>query len=231
MLEAQIHKRRRDFDIDVELILESGKSLALFGGSGAGKSTVLSCIAGTEEPDSGFIRLGERRMYPPSLPLHERDLGYMTQEPSLFPHLSIAENVAYGVNVDTDAAWIDELCERLSLTTLLDAPATAVSGGQARRAALARMLARRPKLVLLDEPFAGLDRAVVRGLLDDLKAWKERLGFAMIVVDHRAEVLEHLSPDVVAIEEGKVVQSGTWEQLRKAPNTGLLRKLLLPLLD
>jgi len=95
---------------------------------------------------------------------------------------------------------------------------------------LARMLARKPALVLLDEPFAGLDRQSVRELIDDLVLWRQSLGFSMIAVDHQAEVLQRLCPDgAVVLEGGRVVQRGTWSELYGAPATPLLRSLLSPI--
>lgn len=230
MLEARIVKRRRDFVVDVSIVAPEGSAVGLFGASGAGKSSVLSCIAGLEEPDDGFVSVSGLQLFPPSMPLHARPIGYMTQEANLFPHLTVAENVRFSVNGDPrDVEWIAELRDRLGLQTLWMAPAARVSGGQARRVALARMLARRPALVLLDEPFAGLDRAVVRGMLEDLLTWQGRLGFSMIVVDHQVQILERLCPQAVAIEAGRVVQSGAWDELRRAPATPLLEQLLQPL--
>lgn len=230
MLEAQFTKTRRDFTVNVSLRLGRGESLGLFGASGAGKSTVLACIAGIEEPDSGTIQVGNVRFFPPALPLHQRPVGYLTQEPSLFPHLSVGENVTFGVPRDNPRDWIETLRERLQLAPLWRAPASRISGGQARRVSLARMLARKPPLVLLDEPFAGLDRQLVRELIDDLLFWSQTVGFSMIAVDHQAEVLRRLCPArAVVLEHGNIVQQGTWEELCRAPASPLLGSLLAPL--
>jgi molybdate transport system ATP-binding protein len=234
MLEARFTKKRRELTVEVSFQLEKAGSVGLFGASGAGKSTVLACIAGVEEPDSGCVRLGDLQLFPPSLPLHQRPLGYLTQEPNLFPHLTVRENAWFGVtgNLAADSQqvqWMKMLRDRLQLGSIWEAPASRISGGQARRVGLARMLARKPSLILLDEPFAGLDRQIVRELIDDLRFWSESLGFSMIAVDHQAEVLKRLCPDrVIALEVGKIIQEGRWEALYKAPATPLLRALLMP---
>ena len=232
MLEAHILKRRRDLIVDVHLKIEEGGSLGLFGASGAGKSTILSCIAGIDQPDHGSIRFGDIQLFPPPLPLHLRPIGYLTQEPHLFPHLTVAQNIAFGLGGrpgKNGSRWLGDLRKNLGLANVWSAPAARISGGQARRVALARMLARRPSLVLLDEPFSGLDRQLARELIDDLLTWKSNIGFTMIVVDHQAHVLERLSPHVAVIEHGHVIQQGEWAQVRSAPATELLEKLLAPL--
>jgi len=221
--------------VDVQLNLDQGCCLGLFGASGAGKSTVLACIAGIEAPDDGYVEVSGLRFFPPSLPLYKRPVGYLTQEPGLFPHLSVHENITFGVPRDRapekdQVEWITTLRDRLQLAPLWNAPASLISGGQARRVSLARMLARKPPLVLLDEPFAGLDRQLVRELTDDLVFWSRTMGFSMIAVDHQAEVLRRLCPQqAVVMEEGKIVQQGAWEELCTAPATPSLRSLLAPL--
>jgi ABC-type sulfate/molybdate transport systems ATPase subunit len=235
MLKAHIVKKRRELIVDVSLELKGGDALGLFGASGAGKSTVLACIAGIEEADDGFVTLDNLQLFPPSLPLYQRRIGYLTQEPGLFPHLTVGENVRFGVTKEAAAGreqnqWIDTLRNHLHLGPLWAAPASLISGGQARRVSLARMLARKPPLVLLDEPFAGLDRQLVRDLIDDLIFWSQTMGFSMIAVDHRAEVLNRLCPQrAIVLERGKIVQQGTWSDLYSAPATPLLGSLLAPI--
>jgi len=235
MLKAHIIKKRRELTVDVKLNLDHGSSLALFGASGMGKSTILACIAGIEEPDDGYVEVNGLKFFPPSLALYKRPIGYLTQEPSLFPHLSVSENITFGIPRSRSSGkeqidWIKTLRDRLQLTELWNVPASLISGGQARRVSLARMLARKPPLVLLDEPFAGLDRQLVRELIDDLIFWSETMGFSMIAVDHQAEVLRRLCPrQAVVLEQGRMVQQGKWEELLRAPATPLLRSLLAPL--
>jgi ABC-type sulfate/molybdate transport systems ATPase subunit len=231
MLEAHIIKARPQFKVDVRLRLARGERLAIFGASGAGKSTVLSCIAGLEVPDSGTIRFGHYVLFPPPLALHRRPLAYMTQKDLLFPHLSVAENVRFGVRdlyPNGNAAWIGELRERLGLGPVWESPAGKISGGQARRVAMARMLARRPPLVLLDEPFASLDRPLIRELTRALVEWQRRLGFTLVAVDHRSEVLRAICPRAIVIERGRVVQEGDWNEISAAPATPLVERLIAP---
>jgi molybdate transport system ATP-binding protein len=232
MFEAHIIKQRRDFTVDVRLRMEAHGCLALFGRSGSGKSTVLSCIAGIEQPDGGYVRLRGQQFFPPPLPLNQRPAGYLTQEPHLFPHLTVGGNIAFGLGnrpTKEEAAWLTHVRASLGLEEIWEAPASRVSGGQARRVALARMLARRPPLVLLDEPFTGLDRQLVRELIEALLSWKKEIGFCMMVVDHQAEVLERLCTCVAVLERGTILQQGSWDSIRAAPATPGLQELLNPL--
>lgn len=232
MLDVRIQKRRSAFTIDVALQLDDREPLGLFGASGAGKSTMLACIAGAEMPDAGFVRLDDDTLFPPSRPLHHRSIGYLTQDANLFPHLSVADNVAFGLMNGAraeNATWIEQLRERLNLESIWRASAQAISGGQARRVALARMLARKPRLVLLDEPFTGLDRDLVRELLAALIDWRRELHFITLIVDHDAAILQRLCPRALVIEEGRIVQHDTWDALTTNPATPHLARLLAPL--
>ncbi len=228
MLDCSLTKARRDFAIDVEFSVGSSR-LGLFGPSGSGKSTLLSCLAGLEIPDSGYIRWNGQSWFPPPLPLHRRSLGYLTQRERLFPHLSVAENVLFALNAAArrqQEAWVQEIQSRLGLEALWDRAPRELSGGQTRRVAMARALCRKPELVLLDEPFAGLDRPLVRELTAVIKLWQEELGFTLLAVDHDPVVLEALCPDVIAIEKGQVIQRGSWQELATRPVSPTLRGLL-----
>jgi ABC-type sulfate/molybdate transport systems ATPase subunit len=232
VLDAHVVKRRARFVIDCQVTLTSGEACGLFGASGAGKSTTLACIAGTEVPDDGYVRLGGESLFPPPRPLHTRSIGYLTQDANIFPHLRVSDNVRFGLTNGAqtqDDAWIAELRERLQLESIWQQPAHEISGGQARRVALARMLARKPSLVLLDEPFSGLDRHLVRELLTTLAAWQRELRFTMLVVEHEAEILERLCERAIVLEEGQVVQDARWNELHADPATPLLAQLLAPL--
>ena len=232
MLDARIVKTRPRFTVDVAVRVQRGEACGLFGVSGSGKSTVLACIAGAEAPDGGNVTVDGVTVFPPPLPLHRRRVGYLTQDANLFPHLRVADNVSFGLTGENRAAnepWIAELRDRLHLAPIWHAPANAISGGQARRVALARMLARKPPVVLLDEPFSGLDRHLVRELVLAIVQWQAEMGFTMLVVGHECDVLERLCPRAIAIEEGRTVQDASWAELRTKPATPLLAQLLAPL--
>jgi iron(III) transport system ATP-binding protein len=235
MLKAHIIKHRRGMEVDVRIDLAQGGCLGLFGTSGAGKSTVLACIAGVEEPDGGYVEWAGKQFFPGSVPLHSRGVGYLTQDPALFPHLRVGQNVTFGIprrqaHEPHHAEWIATLRDRLGLQPLWHAHISSISGGQARRVSLARMLARKPQLVLLDEPFTGMDRHRMREAIDDLTFWRLTLGFTMIAVDHQAGVLRRLCPDgAMVLEQGRIVQQGRWENLYTNPATPLLGSLLRPL--
>ncbi|MHB1529730.1 MAG: ATP-binding cassette domain-containing protein [Acidiferrobacteraceae bacterium] len=231
MLEVDLIKQRRDFSVEVTFTLPSGAKLGLFGGSGEGKSTVLSCLAGLEAPDTGRLVFNGQMLFPPPLPLARRGIGYLTQEDHLFPHLTVGQNVLFSLNhhIRTrEQSWIGELRERFGLASFWHASVHHLSGGQARRVALARMIARKPQLVLLDEPFSGLDRHIVRELIQVLNEWQHLLGFTLVAVDHQANILKQMCPRALVIERGRVVQDGSWEQLTREPSTPLLASLLAP---
>lgn len=231
MLDAHVIKRRRSFAIDAKLSVAAGESCGLFGASGAGKSTLLACVAGIEVPDEGHVTLEGEMLFPPPRPLHVRKIGYLTQDANLFPHLTVSANVRFGLLNESgdDGTFIDELRARLRLADIWDAPANAISGGQARRVAMARMLATKPRLVLLDEPFTGLDRNLVRDLLAAIVEWQRTLRFTMVVVDHKADILERICRRAVVLEGGRIVADADWDALHAHPATPLLADLLAPL--
>lgn len=231
MLDAHVVKRRAAFTIDAAIAVGSHETCGLFGASGAGKSTLLACIAGTETPDDGYVKVDGETIFPPSQPLHRRRIGYLTQDANLFPHLRVGANITFGLTngLERDTSWVNTLRARLGLSEVWDAPAHAISGGQARRVALARMLAPKPRLVLLDEPFTGLDRRLVRELLAAIVDWQRDLGFTLIVVDHKADILERITRRVVVLEGGRIVADADWDALRAQPATPLLADLLAPL--
>lgn len=202
-------------EIDHLAVPLAARVTVVFGPSGAGKSTLLRCLAGLEQPDRGWIRFGgvcwhdsARRL---TLPTRARSVGYVPQDYALFPHLTVAGNIGYGLRHagrDARARRVAELLAWLGLEPLRARLPGSLSGGQQQRVALARALARRPALLLLDEPFGALDlpsRARLRGELRDLL--KQARTPTLLVTHDRTEALA-LGDDAVALEAGRVLQRG-----------------------
>ncbi|MDR3682880.1 MAG: ABC transporter ATP-binding protein [Geothrix sp.] len=200
----------------LDLDLDRFGITVLFGPSGCGKTTLLRLISGLERPDGGQISLdgavwsrGARW-----LPAHHRRVGYVFQEGALFPHLSVAANIAFGLGRgSTHAGRVADLVRRLGLAGLEHRRPGELSGGQKQRVALARALAPRPRLVLLDEPFASLDRPAAEGLRHELRAMLKAEGLPALLVTHdRAEALS-LGDRLLRMEAGRIVEAGRPEDV------------------
>jgi len=187
--------------VDASLSLERGEIVALLGASGSGKSTLLRVVAGVIAPDAGTVRLAGTDIT--ALPTHRRGIGMVFQDNQLFPHLSVGDNVAFGLEMagvgkterrlEADA-WL----ERVGLASLADRDVSDLSGGEAKRVAMARTLATRPEVVLLDEPLTGLDRELHDQLALEVAALLVELSVTAILVTH-----DH---DEAATIAGRVVQ-------------------------
>jgi molybdate transport system ATP-binding protein len=201
----------------LELTLEAGGgTLALVGPSGAGKSTLLRAVAGLVRPARGRIALGDETWFDAErgidLPPERRSVGFVFQDYALFPHLSVAQNVAYGATMP-----VQPLLRRFGIADLAAARPDDLSGGERQRVAVARALAREPRLLLLDEPMAALDahtRAHVRG---ELRALLRELELPALLVTHDFEDAAALAERVTVLVGGRVVQSGRAEELVAAP--------------
>lgn len=196
---------------EASAVLEDGSCTALFGPSGSGKTMLLRMLAGLERPDGGCIVVRGRTWFDSAagidLPPQRRSVGLVFQDYALFPNLDVRANVAYGA-ARNDAAWVNELLERTDLLGMQHRRPERLSGGQKQRVALARALARRPDLVLLDEPLSALDVALRARLQDDLLALHERLGFTALLVSHDIGEVFKLSRHVLRLNHGRIVQSG-----------------------
>jgi iron(III) transport system ATP-binding protein len=207
---------------DISLDVRRGEVLCLLGPSGCGKSTTLRIAAGLERPDSGLVFIGGRlvegegRHEPPET----RHVGLMFQDYALFPHLTVKQNVAFGLAKlprQQREARADEELARVGLTGLKDAFPHTLSGGEQQRVALARMLAPKPEVVLMDEPFSGLDAALrdeVRGAT--LKRLKDA-GAAIVMVTHDADEAMRAGDKVALMRAGRVVQTGTPTEIYRQP--------------
>ena len=211
----------------VTLDLEAGEFFCLLGPSGCGKSTLLRMIAGFERPTAGRILLGEADLT--ALPPHRRPVNMMFQSYALFPHMSVAGNIGYGLKGLGRAAAANRVADLLRLVRLDgfgDRRPDTLSGGQRQRVALARALAREPQLLLLDEPLGALDRGLREETQGELRAVQRRLGTAFIVVTHDPEEAMMLADRIGVMEGGRLIQVGPPAELYRRPASRFVAGLL-----
>jgi len=211
---ALVHERTR-FDLEVRFASDAER-LVLHGASGAGKTQTLKMIAGIARPDRGRVVVADRALYDSasriSLSAQERRLGYVFQDYALFPHLTVRQNIAFGLRrgwLNPARSFADAAVERWIATFHLGAVAGhyphQLSGGQRQRTALARALVNGPDALLLDEPFAALDKALARRLRGELKELQEQLRVPMLLITHDDDDLRDLAQGVVELQGGRVV--------------------------
>jgi molybdate transport system ATP-binding protein len=205
MLRARIVKRLVHFTLDVELACPASSILALTGPSGAGKTTLLRILAGLDAPDEGRIELDGEVWLDSDKGLlrrpQERGVGLVFQEYSLFPHMTLAQNVAYATG---DHGFSRELMESFGIAHLASARPGRMSGGERQRGALCQALARRPKALLLDEPFSALDAATRAGLRRELLRVRQTSGLPIVHVTHDLAEAALLGDQVLALNNGRV---------------------------
>ncbi|MFF8817450.1 ABC transporter ATP-binding protein [Leucobacter sp. NPDC015123] len=204
----------------VDLALEPGELVCLLGPSGCGKTTALRCIAGLEQVSSGRIMLGDDDVT--NVPVSRRDIGMVFQQYSLFPHLSVARNVEFGlrmrrVNRAERARRVGEVLEIVGLDHLAERFPHELSGGQQQRVALARALVTRPRALLLDEPLSALDAKVRVRLREQIRAIQTELGISTVFVTHDQEEALAISDRVAVMESGRIAQLGSPEELYRRP--------------
>jgi iron(III) transport system ATP-binding protein len=206
----------------IDLDLHRGEILTLLGPSGCGKTTILRLIAGLEQPDAGTIEIAGRRVAGPgaSVPPERRRVGMVFQDYALFPHLTVAENVAYGIHRDPDhAVRVRELLELVNLPDAGNRMPHELSGGMQQRVAIARALAPRPELILLDEPFSNLDAALRTQLRGDLRDILRRAGASAIFVTHDQGEGLTLGDRMAVVLQGHIEQVDVPEVIYGAPAT------------
>jgi iron(III) transport system ATP-binding protein len=209
---------------DLSFELRQGEIASLLGPSGCGKTTLLRAIAGLIQPASGAIRFGSQLVGVSSvvLPPHKRGTGYVPQQGALFPHLTVAKNIAFGLDKNTYAKTeiadiTHEMIGLIGMKGMEDRLPSQLSGGQQTRVALARALAIKPKLILLDEPFSALDAVLRDELRTEVVGLLRELGSTAILVTHDREEALVSSDRVILMRDGKVAQNGTPEEVYEAP--------------
>jgi len=205
---------------DVTLDIRENEFLALLGASGCGKTTLLRLIAGLEQPDSGAIFIGGDNMT--GTPPYARPVNMMFQSYALFPHMTVADNVAFGLKQDGISgaaltARVKEALEGVELETLGTRKPDQLSGGQRQRVALARCLAKRPKVLLLDEPMAALDKHLRERTQLELMALRARLGITFVVVTHDQSEAMAMADRVAVMEAGRILQVAPPRELYERP--------------
>jgi len=205
---------------DVSLDIHEGEFFALLGPSGCGKTTLMRLLAGFEAPDAGRILLDGQDMAP--LPPHRRPVHMMFQSYALFPHLTVAKNIAFGLKGlpgAEAAARVDEMLALVKLEGLADRKPHQLSGGQQQRVALARALAPRPRILLLDEPLAALDRKLREETQAELVALQRRLGLTFMVVTHDQDEALAMADRLAVMQAGRIVQVGRPREVYERPAT------------
>lgn len=213
----------QDFLLDVDFQAGPGFTI-LFGASGAGKTTLLDCVAGLASPDSGRIANGERVLFDSAqrknIAVAKRRVGYVFQSLALFPHLTVAQNVAYGLthlpNAER-AKRADMILRDFRIADLAHRRARDISGGESQRAALARTLATDPEILLLDEPLAALDAPTKTKIIDDLRQWNRAHCVPILYVTHSREEVFALGERVLVLDAGRIVAEGTPHEVMMAP--------------
>jgi len=207
---------------ETDLEIGRGEIFALLGASGCGKSTLLRCLAGLETPDAGTIELDGQSLL--GLPPHARPVNMMFQSYALFPHMSVRQNIAFGLqqarlSKPQIAERVAQMLALVQLEALAQRKPHQLSGGQQQRVALARALARGPKLLLLDEPMAALDRQLRTTMQFELAAILKRSGVTCVLVTHDQEEAMAMAGRIALMDAGRIRQIGTPSQIYEQPNS------------
>lgn len=214
---------------NVDLEVKDGEFMTILGPSGSGKTTILSMIAGFEVPTSGTIEIGNIDVT--NFPPHKRDVGLVFQSYALFPHLNVFNNVAFPLKVrkvpkDEIEKRVRKVLELVRLEKFGDRKPNELSGGQQQRVALARAFVFEPSILLLDEPLAALDRKLRQEVQVEIKELQQSLGITTITVTHDQEEALTMSDRMLILNEGKIEQLGTPEQLYSKPNSRFVADFL-----
>ena len=214
-LQARFQVERGDFQLDVSFTLPDKGVTALFGPSGSGKTSCLRAMAGLERLPNSFLQVGNQIWQDESkgifIPAHQREIGYVFQEASLFPHLNVQQNLEFGWNRLTQEKRKikpDSVIELLGLRPLLSRRPSALSGGERQRVAIARALLTSPKLLLMDEPLSALDKQLKHEILPYLEELHRELSIPVVYVSHAPDEVARLADHIIMLNHGKLICSG-----------------------
>ena len=222
MLEINIRKSLRDFDLDVKMTIEEGEILMLVGDNGCGKTSLLNLVAGLQDPEKGRIALDGRALFDSGLKINiapeVRNIGYVFQSYALFPHMSVYDNVAFGLRARRLSrgeieAMVRSHLEAAGLWDIRKARAIDVSGGQKQRVALARALIIEPDLLLLDEPLSALDVRKQAAMRKDLRERIHACNVPCIIVTHDLRDVACIGDRACLLERGKIVLTGGGDEV------------------
>ncbi|GEO26505.1 hypothetical protein AAC03nite_22900 [Alicyclobacillus acidoterrestris] len=232
MLELSLQLPRKSFSVSVDLLIEKGVVFCLFGPSAAGKSSILSFIAGFETGyDKAYLAIdgnvltdttSEASVFSPPW---QRGVGYMEQSARLFPHLTVEQNILYGVRGQRDA-HIDDIITFLELENYLSARPSQLSGGLTQRVALARALATKPRVLLLDEPFSALDAIARRALQNLVLNVHQQFPMTIVLVTHQLTEAQRMADQIALIDKGAILQVGSPNELMESPSSWRAAQLL-----
>jgi len=231
VLDADVEVDRREFTVRATLQVAPGERLALFGPSGAGKTTLLEAIAGLVQPRRGRIELGGRVLTstaPPvsDVPPWQRRVGLLRQNPGLFPHLSVRDNLCYAPSASPSAAELSELASVLGIESLLSAMPARLSGGQAHRVALGRLLLARCDTLLLDEPYTGLDASLRRSLTDLVSSLVAERSVPAVLVTHELADAQAFADRLAVLDRGELLQIGAPDEVVLRPASRHVAELI-----
>lgn len=215
MLEVNVRKKLGNVNIDVNFSTESKGVTALYGQSGAGKTSVINMIAGLVTPDSGYIRFNGKELFSSenkvNIPVHKRAIGYVFQDARLFPNMSVKRNLLYGSKRHSDNSFshnFDDICSLLGINHLLDRMPSKLSGGEKQRVAIGRAILSNPNILLMDEPLASLDSNRRTELLNYIGVISKGFNLPIIYVTHSAEEILRLAANMVLLEGGHIKKFG-----------------------
>lgn len=218
---------------DVSIVVEEGEFLTVIGRSGCGKTTMLRMINGLQKPDSGKVYAAGEDVGEADLIRLRRKIGYVIQNKGLFPHMTVEKNIIYVpvISGQKDKRQNRKLAEELiGLVGLeremLDRYPEELSGGQQQRVGIARALASRPKLLLMDEPFGALDEITKRAMQNELLALQKKLGMTVVLITHDIREAMKLGDRVLVMEQGKIAQCDTPENVKKNPADEFVKELI-----